>query len=265
MSDPFKDFLEELERRRSGGQDAARSEEGEDGGGAPPRAPRARRPSGFGGAPRGSRRRLGFTAFIGPAILTVFLVGGPLVGLLTDARWYESLGASALFWQRLQLQGSLFAVAGVVALAFLIFNLMVPGALSRGGVLLADGADYIPNWPIVCGWGLRKWIEGNRATVVRFCRAMAQAADWLLLPENREETLRLVMTEEKLSRARAEKSYGFVTKSAALNPIAIVVPCHRVIGSNAALTGYAGGLARKRWLLAHEAEHCGMSAHRAAA
>mgnify|MGYP003346325306 FL=1 len=94
-------------------------------------------------------------------------------------------------------------------------------ALSRGGVLLADGADYIPNWPIVCGWGLRKWIEGNRATVVRFCRAMAQAADWLLLPENREETLRLVMTEEKLSRARAEKSYGFVTKSAALNPIAI--------------------------------------------
>ena len=51
----------------------------------------------------------------------------------------------------------------------------------------------------------------------------------------------------------------------ALNPIAIVVPCHRVIGSNAALTGYAGGLARKRWLLAHEAEHCGMSAHRAAA
>jgi methylated-DNA-[protein]-cysteine S-methyltransferase len=39
----------------------------------------------------------------------------------------------------------------------------------------------------------------------------------------------------------------------ALNPIAIVVPCHRVIGSNAALTGYAGGLHRKRWLLDHEA------------
>ena len=36
------------------------------------------------------------------------------------------------------------------------------------------------------------------------------------------------------------------------NPIAIIVPCHRVIGADAALTGYGGGLARKRWLLAHE-------------
>ena len=36
------------------------------------------------------------------------------------------------------------------------------------------------------------------------------------------------------------------------NPIGIVVPCHRVIGSNAALTGYGGGIERKRWLLAHE-------------
>jgi methylated-DNA-[protein]-cysteine S-methyltransferase len=37
-----------------------------------------------------------------------------------------------------------------------------------------------------------------------------------------------------------------------LNPIAIVVPCHRVVGANGNLTGYAGGLDRKRWLLAHE-------------
>jgi methylated-DNA-[protein]-cysteine S-methyltransferase len=36
------------------------------------------------------------------------------------------------------------------------------------------------------------------------------------------------------------------------NPIWIVVPCHRVIGSNGSLTGYAGGLWRKRWLLEHE-------------
>ena len=36
------------------------------------------------------------------------------------------------------------------------------------------------------------------------------------------------------------------------NPIAIVVPCHRVIGADASLTGYGGGLHRKRWLLAHE-------------
>lgn len=37
-----------------------------------------------------------------------------------------------------------------------------------------------------------------------------------------------------------------------LNPIAIVLPCHRVIGSNGQLTGYAGGLDTKRWLLRHE-------------
>jgi methylated-DNA-[protein]-cysteine S-methyltransferase len=37
------------------------------------------------------------------------------------------------------------------------------------------------------------------------------------------------------------------------NPIGIVVPCHRVIGADGSLTGYAGGLERKRWLLDHEA------------
>jgi len=36
------------------------------------------------------------------------------------------------------------------------------------------------------------------------------------------------------------------------NPISIVVPCHRVIGANGTLTGYGGGLERKRWLLVHE-------------
>ena len=36
------------------------------------------------------------------------------------------------------------------------------------------------------------------------------------------------------------------------NPLSIVVPCHRVIGAGGALTGYGGGLDRKRWLLAHE-------------
>jgi methylated-DNA-[protein]-cysteine S-methyltransferase len=36
------------------------------------------------------------------------------------------------------------------------------------------------------------------------------------------------------------------------NPIAVVVPCHRVIGANGAMTGYGGGIARKEWLLRHE-------------
>ena len=36
------------------------------------------------------------------------------------------------------------------------------------------------------------------------------------------------------------------------NPVAVIVPCHRVIGSDGSLTGYGGGLDRKQWLLAHE-------------
>ncbi|WP_018718933.1 methylated-DNA--[protein]-cysteine S-methyltransferase [Arhodomonas aquaeolei] len=36
------------------------------------------------------------------------------------------------------------------------------------------------------------------------------------------------------------------------NPIAVIIPCHRVIGADGSLTGYGGGLERKRWLLAHE-------------
>lgn len=41
------------------------------------------------------------------------------------------------------------------------------------------------------------------------------------------------------------------------NPLSIVVPCHRVIGSDRSLTGYAGGVARKQWLLDHEARLVG--------
>jgi methylated-DNA-[protein]-cysteine S-methyltransferase len=36
------------------------------------------------------------------------------------------------------------------------------------------------------------------------------------------------------------------------NPVAVVLPCHRVIGANGSLTGYGGGIERKRWLLNHE-------------
>lgn len=48
------------------------------------------------------------------------------------------------------------------------------------------------------------------------------------------------------------KSYRAVARANALNPISLIYPCHRVIGSNGSLTGYAGGLMRKEWLLRHE-------------
>lgn len=55
----------------------------------------------------------------------------------------------------------------------------------------------------------------------------------------------------ELGRPSAARAVGTANGR---NPIAIIVPCHRVIGSGGALTGYAGGIDRKRWLLDHEAE-----------
>lgn len=52
-----------------------------------------------------------------------------------------------------------------------------------------------------------------------------------------------------IGRPTATRAVG---KAIGDNPISILVPCHRVIGRNGALTGYAGGLDNKRWLLAHE-------------
>ena len=52
-----------------------------------------------------------------------------------------------------------------------------------------------------------------------------------------------------LGRSGASRAVGLANGA---NPVAIVVPCHRVIGADDALTGYGGGLARKAWLLTHE-------------
>lgn len=53
-----------------------------------------------------------------------------------------------------------------------------------------------------------------------------------------------------LGRPAASRAVGAANGR---NPISILVPCHRVIAGSGALTGYAGGLAAKRWLLEHEA------------
>jgi len=57
---------------------------------------------------------------------------------------------------------------------------------------------------------------------------------------------------EKIKAPTAVRAVGAANGK---NPIGIVVPCHRVIGANGTLTGYAGGLERKQWLLAHENAH----------
>lgn len=50
----------------------------------------------------------------------------------------------------------------------------------------------------------------------------------------------------------AEKAVRAVGTAIGKNPLSILVPCHRVIGTNGSLTGFAGGVERKRWLLIHE-------------
>lgn len=61
-----------------------------------------------------------------------------------------------------------------------------------------------------------------------------------------------VSYEELALRLGDLKAIRAVAAANGANPVAIIVPCHRVIGKNGELTGYAGGLANKEWLLYHE-------------
>ena len=55
-------------------------------------------------------------------------------------------------------------------------------------------------------------------------------------------------TERGAVRMSAQAVGGAISH----NPISIIIPCHRIIGANGSLTGYAGGLEKKQWLLQHE-------------
>jgi methylated-DNA-[protein]-cysteine S-methyltransferase len=63
------------------------------------------------------------------------------------------------------------------------------------------------------------------------------------------ETISYAALAERIGRPTAVRAVGNANGD---NPISVVVPCHRVIGTNGSLTGYGGGIERKRWLLAHE-------------
>ena len=53
----------------------------------------------------------------------------------------------------------------------------------------------------------------------------------------------------RIGQPGASRAVGLANGS---NPVSLIVPCHRVIGANSSLTGYGGGIERKRWLLEHE-------------
>ena len=63
------------------------------------------------------------------------------------------------------------------------------------------------------------------------------------------ETISYGELARRIGQPTASRAVGLANGQ---NPISIIVPCHRVIGANGTLTGYGGGLERKRWLLAHE-------------
>jgi methylated-DNA-[protein]-cysteine S-methyltransferase len=66
------------------------------------------------------------------------------------------------------------------------------------------------------------------------------------------ETASYASIAQRIGRPSAVRAVGAANGA---NPLSIVVPCHRVIGSDGDLTGYGGGLPAKRWLLAHERTH----------
>ncbi|MCB9551742.1 MAG: methylated-DNA--[protein]-cysteine S-methyltransferase [Myxococcales bacterium] len=108
--------------------------------------------------------------------------------------------------------------------------------------------------PLGVGDALRRWVGGALdaldAVAVAAAGTAFQQAVWAALrriPVG--ETTTYGALAVSLGRPSAVRA---VARANATNPVGIVVPCHRVIGSDGRLVGYAGGLWRKRWLLAHE-------------
>ena len=88
------------------------------------------------------------------------------------------------------------------------------------------------------------------AIAVRTAGTAFQRRVWAAL---RDIPAGTTMTYSQLATAIGQPSASRAVGLAnGANPVGIVVPCHRVIGADGSLTGYAGGVERKRWLLAHE-------------
>ncbi|MCU5775598.1 methylated-DNA--[protein]-cysteine S-methyltransferase [Erwiniaceae bacterium BAC15a-03b] len=101
---------------------------------------------------------------------------------------------------------------------------------------------------------LRRYFEGDLSVIKQLSVATNgtefQRSVWNLLREIPcGSVLRYGELAAMLGRAGAARAVGAANGS---NPISVVVPCHRVIGANGTLTGYAGGVSRKQWLLQHE-------------
>ncbi|KAA3617558.1 MAG: methylated-DNA--[protein]-cysteine S-methyltransferase [Calditrichaeota bacterium] len=105
---------------------------------------------------------------------------------------------------------------------------------------------------------LEEYFDGNRKEfTVPLCTPGTpfQQTVWEVLQEiPYGETWSYQNQSNKLNKPKAVRA---VAAANGQNRIAIIIPCHRVIGSNGQLTGYAAGLAKKKWLLEHEKQHSG--------
>lgn len=77
----------------------------------------------------------------------------------------------------------------------------------------------------------------------------------LTIPFGQTRTYGDIAKEAALRMGKERMSAQAVGGAVGCNPISIIIPCHRVIGADGRLTGYAGGLSKKEWLLRHEEEH----------
>jgi len=101
---------------------------------------------------------------------------------------------------------------------------------------------------------LHEYFAGTRRTFdlpLRLAGTAFQQRVWRGLQEIAYgETSSYGQLARRIGKPGASRAVGLANGR---NPISIVVPCHRVIGADGSLTGYGGGLERKQWLLAHEA------------
>lgn len=104
------------------------------------------------------------------------------------------------------------------------------------------------------GGALKGYFEGNPSALsgvdwrlegTEFQRTVWQALGSISFGE----TVSYLQLAEQIGRPRAVRA---VANAVGANPLAIILPCHRVLGSDGRLTGFRGGLDKKRWLLQHE-------------
>lgn len=119
-----------------------------------------------------------------------------------------------------------------------------------GGFAIDDGATA-PSRP---ARALERYFAGDRGALDTLPVASSgtgfQRGVWRALRDIPAGTT--ITYGELARRVGRPKAFRAVGLANGANPIGIVVPCHRVIGRDGSLTGYGGGLERKRWLLAHE-------------